>query len=105
MKTNLGVALAVAALAMTASSRAFADAAAEYKNKCAMCHGKTGAGDTIMGKNMRVRNFASAEVQGQSDAELAMIIAKGKGKMPAQENKLSKPQIEDLVRWIRTLKK
>jgi hypothetical protein len=58
-----------------------------------------------MGKNMGVRDLSSADVQKQSDAELAAIITKGKGRMPAQEGKLSKDQISELVKHIRTLKK
>jgi mono/diheme cytochrome c family protein len=49
--------------------------------------------------------MGSADVQKQSDAELATIIAKGKGRMPAQEGKLSRDQINDLVKYIRMFKK
>jgi mono/diheme cytochrome c family protein len=104
MKTSFGVASAMA-MAMVCSTYTFADAAADYKAKCAMCHGRSGAGDTVIGKNMKLPDLGSAGVQKLSDSELAGIIAKGKGKMPAQEGKLSKEQINDLVRWIRALKK
>lgn len=105
MKTILRATLAVAALTVIFSTYAFADAGADYKAKCAACHGPTGAGDTTMGKNMKIRDFASADVQAQSDADLAGIITKGKGKMPAYDGKLTKEQIDGLVKWIRTLKK
>jgi mono/diheme cytochrome c family protein len=105
MKTILRATLALVALALMATTYTFADAAADYKAKCAMCHGAAGAGDTVMGKNMKIRDFSSADVQKQSDAELTDIITKGKGKMPAYDGKLSKDQISDLVKWIRTLKK
>lgn len=105
MKTILRATLVVVALALIASTYSFADAAADYKGKCAMCHGASGAGDTVMGKNMKLRDFASADVQKQSDDELAGIIGKGKNKMPAFDGKLSKDQISDIVKWIRTLKK
>jgi len=105
MKTILRATLAVLVLALIASTYTFADAAADYKAKCAACHGANGAADTTMGKNMKIRDFSSAEVQAQSDAELTDIITKGKGKMPAYDGKLSKDQISDIVKWIRTLKK
>jgi mono/diheme cytochrome c family protein len=54
---------------------------------------------------MRIPDFASPDVQMKPDAELAGIIAKGKGKMPAYDGKLSKEQINGIVKWIRTLKK
>jgi cytochrome c6 len=106
MKTILRAFLAIFALALVFSTYTFADeGAATFKAKCAMCHGATGAGDTVMGKNLKLKDLGSAEVQKQSDAELTTVIAKGKGKMPPSEGKLSKDQINDVVKFIRTLKK
>ncbi len=84
-----------------------ADAGADlFKAKCAMCHGPGGKGDTAMGKNLKLRDLGSADVQKQSDDELAAIIGKGKGKMPSYEAKgVTKDQIADLVKFIRSLKK
>jgi len=59
----------------------------------------------MLGKNLKLRSFASSEVQKQSDDELAAIIRKGKNRMPPYDRKLSKDQIRDLVREIRSLKK
>lgn len=81
------------------------DGAAIYKAKCAMCHGPDGAGQTTMGKNMKLRHLGSAEVQKQTDAELVKWIADGKGKMPAYKSKLTPADIDALVAFIRTLKK
>jgi mono/diheme cytochrome c family protein len=76
-----------------------------YKSKCAPCHGPSGAGDTKLGQSMKIRDMRSAEVQKQSDDELEAIITKGKGKMPAYGGKLKEEQIDELVKFIRTLKK
>ena len=76
-----------------------------YKAKCAMCHGADGSGNTPMGKRLQLRDLGSADVQKQSDSELTAIIDKGKGKMPSFGGKLSQPQINDLVKYIRSLKK
>ena len=94
-------------LAVLASTCVWAQSAAElYKSRgCSACHGKDGAGQTTMGKNMGVRDLGSADVQKQSDEELVTIITKGKGRMPAQERKLSRDQIRELVKYIRMLKK
>ena len=81
------------------------DGAAIYKSKCAMCHGPDGAGQTTMGKNLKLRNLGSAEVQAQTDAQLNKWIADGKGKMPAYKGKLTPADIDALVAFIRTLKK
>lgn len=88
-----------------ALSTCFADAAADYKAKCATCHGPDGKGDTAMGKTMKVKDLGSAEVQKQSDADLTTIIEKGKKPMPGYEGKLTKEQIDGLVKYVRSLKK
>ncbi len=105
MKTILRASLAVLTLALVFSTYTFADGGADFKAKCAMCHGPNGAGDTVIGKNMKLKDLGSADVQKQSDAELDTVITKGKGKMPAYDGKLTKEQISDLVKYIRTLKK
>jgi mono/diheme cytochrome c family protein len=97
---------ALIALAMLLSTYTLADSGADaYKTKCSACHGANGAGDTMLGKNLKLRSLASAEVQKQSDDELAIIISKGKDKMPPYDRKLSKDQIGDVVKYIRSLKK
>ena len=105
MKTILRISLAVAIVAFFASTSSFAQGGDLFKAKCAACHGATGAGDTTMGKAMKIRDLGSADVQKQSDDELAGVIGKGKGKMPAYDGKLTKDQIGDLVKYIRSLKK
>ena len=98
--------LAVIVLALMFSTYAFADSAADiYKTKCSACHGKNGAGDSMLGKNLKLRALASDEVQERSDDELFAIISKGKNRMPPFDRKLSKDQIRDLVKYVRALKK
>jgi len=93
-------------LTLLLSLLAFADGASEtYKARCSACHGVTGAGDTMIGKNLKLRSLASTGVQSQSDEELFVIITRGKGKMPAFDKKLSQDQIHGLVRHIHSLKK
>ena len=106
MKTILNVLLVVVALTLVFSTFAFAEAGGDvFKAKCAMCHGPDGSGNTVMGKNLKLKDLGSADVQKQSDEELATVIGKGKNKMPAFDGKLSKDQINDVVKYIRTLKK
>jgi mono/diheme cytochrome c family protein len=93
-------------LAFLFSTHAFADSGADiYKTKCSACHGKNGAGDTMLGKNLKLRPLGSDDVQKQSDDELFTIISKGKKRMPPFDRKLSKDQIHDLVKYVRSLKK
>lgn len=81
-----------------------ADGAALYKSKCASCHGADGKGETAAGKAMKVRDLGSTEVQAQSDAELAEITGKGKGKMPGYEKSIGADGVQAVVAYMRTLK-
>lgn len=105
MKNIFRTWIVVLAVAFACSTWAFADAGADYKAKCASCHGATGKGDTPAGKGMKVKDLASEDVQKQSDADLAGIIEKGKKPMPGYEGKLTKEQIDALVKYVRSLKK
>jgi cytochrome c6 len=98
--------LVVILLVLLSSTYTLADTGADiYKARCSACHGARGAGDTMIGKNLKLRALVLDDVQQQSDDELATIISKGKNKMPAYGGRLSKDQIRDLVRHIRSLKK
>jgi cytochrome c6 len=82
-----------------------ADGAGDFKSKCAMCHAADGSGSTATGKALKVRDLGSADVQGQTDAQLAAIITDGKNKMPAYKGKLTDAQIKSLVAYVRGLAK
>ncbi|HEY1678581.1 MAG TPA: cytochrome c [Candidatus Sulfotelmatobacter sp.] len=97
--------LAIAALVTSYTPPAFADAAATYKAKCALCHGADGKGDTPAGKKMGAQDFASPEIQKASDADLIAATTKGKNKMPAYGGKLSDADIKELVGYIRQFAK
>ena len=100
LRMGLLAMLACGLFAVGSTQAVAQDAAATYKAKCAMCHGADGKG----GK-MGTRDFASAEVKAETDAQLTDIITKGKGKMPAYSGKLKDTEIKDLVAYIRTLAK
>ncbi len=104
MKNLTKAVLTVLAFTLVFSTWSLADGAADYKAKCAACHGADGKGDTSMGKMMKIRDLGSADVQSQSDADLTNIITNGKGKMPKYDGKLTPDQINGLVKYIRTLK-
>jgi cytochrome c6 len=76
-----------------------------YKERCAVCHGADGKGDTPVGKGMHLRALDSPDVQKMSDKEMTEIIADGKNAMPAYKDKLSAEQIKDLVGYIRAMAK
>ncbi len=98
-KTLMCGLLLAAALPMTA----FADGAATYKAKCAMCHGADGSGQTPMGKSLKLKDLGSADVQKMTDAGMTKLLTDGKGKMPA--SKLSADDIKAVAGFVRSLKK
>jgi mono/diheme cytochrome c family protein len=81
------------------------DGVALYKSKCASCHALDGSGNTAAGKAAKLRDLRSAEVQAQSDAQLAQIIGKGKGKMPGYEKSVGADGVNQLVAFIRSIKR
>ena len=78
---------------------------ATFGQKCAMCHAKDGSGNTPMGKNLKLRDLSSKQVQAQTHKQLYDIIANGKSPMPGYASQLSKADIEDLVAFIRAMAK
>jgi cytochrome c6 len=105
MKNLIKAVLLISAFAFVFSTWSLADSGGDiFKSKCAMCHGADGKAATAMGKSMNIRDLGSADVQAQSDADLTGIVTNGKGKMPKYDGKLTKDQINDVVKYIRTLK-
>src|ERR1022692_1822959 len=86
----LGPRLSAAIVLALFSFCAFADSGSDiYKAHCSACHATSGAGDTMLGKNLKLRPLSSPEVQQQSDEELFSITSKGKKRMPAATLRLS----------------
>lgn len=105
MKNVMKALLGMLAFALIFSTWSLAQSGADtFKSKCAMCHGADGKGQTAMGKTLNLRDLGSADVQSMSDADLTNTITNGKGKMPKYDGKLTKDQISDAVKFIRTLK-
>ena len=66
---------------------------------CAKCHGKNGTGDTPKGKQLMARDFTDAEWQSaKKDAQLIKTVTEGGEDMPPFGKKLTKEQIESLVK-------
>ena len=80
-----------------------ATSADNFKAECAMCHGADGSGNTPLGKNLKIPDLRSADVQKMSDKELAAIIANGKPPMPAFGKTLSAGDIQQLVSYLRSI--
>ena len=97
------------AITMCATGASAADAKAGeavFTKSCKSCHGTDGAPNPAIAKVMKVemKNLGSAEVQALSDADLAKVITDGKGKMKPVKT-VSGPAVDNVVAYVRTLKK
>jgi|SRR5713101_3323079 mono/diheme cytochrome c family protein len=90
-------------LALPSASQAQSDPVKVYKTNCVLCHSADGSGDSSTGKAFHARDLRSQEVQKQTDEELAEVITKGKGKMPAFGAKIKPDDVKKLVAYIREL--
>jgi mono/diheme cytochrome c family protein len=114
MKTRILVALVFCAIAGVAAARLETSVgpgdppdpragdqhpSALFLEYCAKCHGKDGTGDTPKGKQLMARDFTDAEWQSsKSDEQLIKQVTAGSEDMPAFGKKLTKEQIEGLVK-------
>ena len=80
----------------------------QYGYDCVMCHGKEGAGDGDLARDMhlKLRDYRDpAALKDLTDAEIFSIIANGKGQMTGEEGRMKPEQNWDVVNYIRSLAK
>ncbi len=90
---------------LSAGASAQNKGAALFQQNCQMCHGADGKATTPTGRAFKAVDFHDPAVMKMSDAELATVIGKGKNNMPAFGTRLTPPEIESLVSYIRVLQK
>ena len=70
-----------------------------YVQYCARCHGEDGKAQTPKGKQLKAQDFTDAEWQDEkTDDELFKVVTEGGEDMPAFGKKLTREQIEALVK-------
>ncbi|HZP32801.1 MAG TPA: cytochrome c [Candidatus Acidoferrales bacterium] len=94
--------LAAALLFFASQARAQTEAEKTYKAKCVACHAADGSGSQV-GQKLGTHDFHSSQVQGETEAEIEQIIAKGKNKMPAYEKTLKSDEIRTLAAYVKEL--
>jgi mono/diheme cytochrome c family protein len=79
---------------------------AVYDTSCKSCHGPDGAPNPAVAKAMKVemKDLKSSEVQSMSDADIASVVTKGKGKMKAVTAVTGK-SVDDVAAYVKSLKK
>jgi len=90
-----------------AAAAGAADAGSVYGRHCASCHGRDGRSKTAKGRQSHARNIADAGWQNDvSDERIFNSISNGRGaKMPRFDKKLSENDIDQLVTYVRKLKR
>jgi cytochrome c6 len=106
----IAIVIFASAMAMSrdvlASSTAGGDARSVYNGKCASCHGRDGRARSAKAKREHARDMSSGEWQDSvSDERIYNSISNGKGKMPGFKKKLSDAQIDELVNYVRRLRR
>ncbi len=82
----------------------FQSAKSLFAQKCSVCHGNDGTGNTAKGKEVKVRNWKTdPEVKKMPEAKMLEITLKGKGKMEAYEKTLGKEKVQMLVTYSKEL--
>lgn len=70
-----------------------------FKEYCARCHGEDGKADTVKGRQLMAQDMTDPEWQAEkSDADLIKVVTEGGEDMPQFGKKLTKEQIESLVK-------
>jgi len=82
-----------------------ASGADTFKNRCAMCHGTDGLGQTPAGKIFKAASLKAPMVTSKSNQELHAIVKNGRNKMPQFKNTLSDAQIDAVIAYVRKLSK
>jgi mono/diheme cytochrome c family protein len=75
-----------------------------FRNRCTVCHGLDGGGETMLGKKLGIPDLRAEERQLTDDA-MMKIISTGKGFMPSFKKKLSQDGINEVIAHVKKLKK
>lgn len=77
-----------------------------YLNKCSVCHGEDGRGQTAKGKKLKLKDIRAAELQKLTPAQWTQTILKGKGQdMDGYEKELGADMAAKLAAYMRDLSK
>lgn len=105
-------ALALFCLLAAAATPARASEVADlFSDKCSVCHGDDGKGQTLMGKKFHARDFTAAKWQAKVTDEAIRhtiengVVVEGQVRMPPWKEKLTPQQISDLAKYVRTFGK
>ena len=81
------------------------DAKDVYADKCAVCHGQDGSGNTAKGRKLKLKGVKETAAKTKTE-EMIKIVTDGKGAdMDAFGKELGKEQVKAVVEYYRSLAK
>ena len=101
--TNTNTSRAAASPAATATPDPLAGAQANFTKNCEPCHGPKGEGGLVKvdNKQIKVPSLKSDHAIKHTDDQIAKMITNGEEAMPAFKDKMSQPEIADMVKFVR----
>jgi len=112
MKTRYIPLFTATTIAILGASSSFsADLKQNWETHCMKCHGADGKGNTKMGRQSGVKDYTDPKVQAEIKDDKALkiikegIIEKGKKKMDPYADKLSEPEMKELIAHMRSFGK
>jgi mono/diheme cytochrome c family protein len=88
----------------TAKPDEFAVVRGSFSKNCAKCHGENGDGGPVKlddGTKLKVPSLRTGHALHHPDSDFVKQITKGGDGMPAFKDKMSSPEIDDMVRFVR----
>jgi len=106
MRTAVTTLILACLLGVAASTASAQSGQAVYAKSCKSCHGADGTPNPAIAKMMKIdmKDLKSPEVQAISNEDQKKIITAGKGKMKPITS-VSGPALDDVVAYVRSLKK
>ena len=106
MPTNTKTSTATVSPAAPAPSvDPFATARANFAKNCEPCHGPNGEGGLVQvpnsNKKIKVPSLKSEHAIKHTDDQIAKMITNGEEEMPAFKDKMTAPEIADMVKFVR----
>ncbi len=100
---TLRAAASPAAPSPAASVDEFATAKANYAKNCEACHGPefTGGLVKVDNKQIKVPSLKSDHAIKHTDDQITKMITNGEEEMPAFKDKMTAPEIAEMVRYVR----
>jgi mono/diheme cytochrome c family protein len=98
--------MTVVAMSLLAAAAPQKDAKQVFLDKCSVCHGEDGKGQTAKGKKLKVKDIHSPEVEKMTAAQLLDVVLKGKGQdMDGFEKELGADICKKITDYMRSLPK